>query len=217
MAKKIFLLFILVTLLAGSVFAKGHQDKYQSGSMLLGIDLGTGITPNIYTVTENSIPIGDYGFAFDLGVNFDYYMFKWLSLNSGLFVRPGMYLLLDKPITKAELSATNVTDWAKTPICFTVPVMAHLNVPKLDFLYAGAGVNLNFPVASILDGEPSIDVDTKGSFFLGIPIDIGFDFVKAGGGGSRFIFRVTPEIHHGGGTPVLIGFMWQLYNFRLRK
>ena len=211
MAKKALFVLVLVALLSGSVFAKEHRHK--SGSMLLGIDLGLGITPSISKVREDVIPAKDYAVAFDVGVNFDYYLFPWLSFNSGLFVHSGIYLLLNKPLIL--IGDSNFTDWAKTPVCFTLPIMAHINIPVVEFLYLGAGLTLNFPFRSMLDSEfPT--VDTKGTFFVGIPLDFGFDFVKPGKGGARFFFRLTPEIHEGGGKPVLFGFMWQIYNFKLK-
>jgi hypothetical protein len=47
-----------------------------------------------------------------------------------------------------------------------------------------------------------------------LPIDFGFDFIKAGKGGSRFFFRVTPEFHKNG-TTIPIGFIWQIYNWKI--
>ena len=211
MAKKVLFVLVLVALLAGSVFAQ--SQKHQSGNMLLGIDLGAGFTPNIYKVTKDTIPTGDYAMTFDLGLNFDYYLFRFLSLSSGLFMHSGIYLLWDKPLDL--YGDDSFTDWAKTPICFTLPIMAHINVPVVEWLYLGAGLTLNFPVSSMLDSDLP-NVDTKGTFFLGLPIDLGFDFIKPGKGGSRFFFRITPEIHKGGGKPIIFGFMWQIYNFKLR-
>jgi len=207
MVKKAFLVLILIALLSGTVFAQKHK----SGDMLLGIDLGMGITPSFSKVKNDNIPSGNYAITFDLGLNFDYYLYRWLSLSSGLFMHSGIYLLWDKPF---DIEFQDLTDWAKTPICFTLPVMAHINVPVVEWLYLGAGVTLNFPVASLLDKDVH-DIDTKGKFYLGIPFDLGFDFIKAGKGGSRFFFRVTPEIHKGG-TPILVGFMWQIYNFKIK-
>ena len=209
MVKKGLIVLVLFAFLSGSLFAQKHL----AGDMLLGIDLGMGVTPSISKVGGDSIPSGNYAITFDFGLNFDYYMFKWLSLSSGIFTHAGIYLLWDKPYSLIFLGDDNFTDWAKTPICFTLPIMAHINVPVIEWLYLGAGLTLNFPVSSMLDRDlPGID--TKGDFYLGIPIDLGFDLVKAGKGGSRFFFRVTPEIHKGG-TPILIGFMWQIYNFRI--
>lgn len=209
MAKRVLLVLLLLALLAGAVFS---ESKHKGGDLLLGIDLGFGITPSISKVTEDSVPAGNYAVAFDFGVNLDYYLTSWFSINSGIFTHAGAYLLLNKPLI--YVNDSNFTDWAKTPVCFTVPIMAHINIPVVDFLYLGAGITLNMPVSSMLDSEfPT--VDTKGKFFLGIPIDFGFDFIRSGKGGSRLFFRLTPEIHKGG-TPVLFGLMWQIYNFKIK-
>ena len=215
MAKKVLLLLILVTLLSGSILA-AQEHRHESGNMLLGIDFGLGLTPSFFSAVSatDTIPAGNYAITFDFGVNFDYYLFYWLSFSSGLFSHTGIYLLWDKPLPVD--GDFTLTDWAKTPICFTIPLMAHINIPHVEFLYLGAGLTFNFPVASILDSNSDLgNIDTKGKFFLGLPIDFGFDFVKPGRGGSRFFFRLTPEFHSGG-TPVLVGFIWQFYNFKLR-
>ena len=213
MKKKLLLILILIAIISGGVFA---QNRHNPGEMLLGIDLGLGLTPDFFSITEDSLPIGNYAITFDLGLNFDYYVSYWLSINSGLFAHPGVYLLLNKPLTEENLKDTEVTDWAKTPICLTIPIMAHINVPHVEWLYLGAGLNLNIPVASMLDSVIK-DIDTKGKFFVGIPIDMGFDFIRAAKrGGTRLFFRITPEIHSGG-TPVIIGFMVQPYNFKIVK
>jgi hypothetical protein len=85
-------------------------------------------------------------------------------------------------------------------------------VPKLEWLYTGIGLNLNIPILGMFDsltGE-----NTKGDFFIGLPIDLGFDFIKAGRGGGRFFFRITPEFHENG-TTLPIGFIWQIYNWKI--
>ena len=215
MIKKGLVLLVLIAILAGSVFAGGKQPKHLAGDILLGIDLGLGVTPSIGKIKNDTIPAGNYALAFDIGLNFDYYMFKWLSFNTGAFVHAGAYLFLDDWESNFY-SGKNLTDIAKTPICFTLPIMAHINIPGVSFLYLGAGVTLNFPVSSMLDSEFSA-IDTKGKFFVGIPLDFGFDFVKPGRGGGRFFFRVTPEFHKGGGKPLLVGFMWQIYNCKLHS
>jgi len=211
MTKKILLVLLLVTLLAGGAFAK--ENRHKSGDMLLGIDIGAGVTlKGLKSITDETMPKGYYGIAFDAGLNFDFYLLPWFSLNGGVFVRPGLYVLLN---TNADFGK-DFFDVAKTPICLTFPLMAHFNIPKADFLYLGAGVNLNIPVASISISDGSF----AGKFYLGIPIDFGFDYIKAGKGGGRFFFRVTPEFHFDrddrDGKPVVFSFMWQIYNFKIR-
>ena len=214
------MLLALAALLAGTVFAGGRQPRHYARDMYIGFDLGFALSPNISKLNnENAIPAGDYALVFDAGLNFDYYLFSWLSLNTGFFAHAGIYLLWDKPVYLID--DTNFSDYAKTPICITIPIMAHINIPGPDFLYLGLGVNFNFPVKSMLDKDlPGID--TKGRFFVGLPIDFGFDFIKPGKGGGRFIFRLTPEFHTvkmGGrsysGKPITLGFIWQIYNINI--
>jgi hypothetical protein len=208
MNKKIFLVLIIAMILAGNVFAGGGSDKHKGGDILLGIDLGLGFTPKFFNVFDDPVPEGDYAFTYDFGVNLDYYLFKWLSFNSGLLMHSGFYFF---SYESDKYGDKELSDWVLSPVCFTVPMMIHLNIPVVSFLYLGAGLNLNFPVASIINSDHR---DTKGEFFLGIPIDLGFDFIKPGRGGSRFFFRITPEIHNTG-KPIVFGFMWQIYNFKL--
>ena len=212
MAKKVLLVLVLVALLSGTVFA---ESKHNPGEMLIGINIGLAFTPDFFKITDSSLSRGNYAITYDLGASFDYYIFNWLSVNSGLFIHSGIYLLWDKPYPLEFAKNETFTDWVKTPVCLTLPLMFHVNIPVVDFLYLGAGVNLNLPVGSLIDSN--IGIDTKGKFFLGIPIDFGFDFIKpAKRGGARFFFRVTPEIHSGG-KPVLIGFIVQPYNFKIGR
>jgi len=106
----------------------------------------------------------------------------------------------------------------------TIPFAAHVNIPYVEWLYTGIGLNINIPLFGMLDstindsGGPKIS--TKGKTFVGLPIDLGFDFVKPGRGGARFFFRVTPEFHKVDGVDktfvtVPIGFAWQIWNWKV--
>jgi hypothetical protein len=212
MAKKGLLALVLASVLARGIFAQEDIHKHQSFDMLLGLNSGIGITPNmgeLFSSLNNSrIPSGNYALAYDFGLTYDFYLFNWLSFNTGLLLHPDVYLVLDQDLENVD----NFTDIAATPLCLTIPLAAHINVPKVEWLYAGIGLNLNIPISGIFDGLAGID--TKGDFFAGLPIDIGFDFVKPGRGGGRFFFRITPEFHENG-TAVPIGFIWQIYNWKL--
>ena len=214
MIKKFFLISLLITLLSGNAFTL--DSRHQSGDILLGIDLGLGVTGRFSKITDDVMPKGNYAAIIDAGINVDYYILNWLSVSSGILVRSGIYMLLDMPLTDSNLGAKGLryVDYARTPICLTIPVMTHVNIPHIDFLYLGAGLNLNFPVASWINSDiPGFD--TKGKFFLSIPLDIGIDFVKPGKGGWRLMFRATPEFHKGK-NPILLGFIWQVYNFKIK-
>jgi hypothetical protein len=211
MKRKVFAMVLAVSIGSG-LFAQ----KYEPFDMLVGLNLGMGITPSfsglMMSMSENEIPHGNYALIFDVGLSYDFYLFNWLSFNTGLFFHPDLYIILDQNLKNVE----NFTDVMATPLCLTIPLMAHINVPILDWLYAGIGLSLNFPLVGMLDNvmqDQGVEgFDSKGPFFVGLPIDIGFDFVKAGKGGGRFFIRITPEFHEKG-TTVPIGFMWQINNW----
>ena len=210
MKKKIGLVLLIALLLAGNLYAQ-KANKHEAGNILLGVGIGGGATPNFFTASGDTIKKGNYASVAELGVNLDYYLSSWLSFNTGVFVHLGAYLFLDEELI---LGGLNIMDCFQTPICITVPIMAHINIPKVQWLYLGAGATFNFPISNLTESE-LIGIDNKGTFFLGAPVDLGFDFIKPGRGGMRFFFRVTPEVHREG-TPIIISFMWQTRNFKLK-
>jgi hypothetical protein len=217
---------ILVLVLAVSIGSGLFAQKYQPFDMLIGFNAGLGISPNFFGLIDwassnsnnpgsnSNIPKGNYALIFDVGLSYDFYLFNWLSFNSGLFLHPDIYLILDQDLSTAK----SFSEVMSTPLCLTIPLMAHVNVPMLDWLYAGIGLSFNFPLLGMLDSlvkeKTDQAIDTKGSFFVGLPIDIGIDFVKPDGGGGRFFIRITPEFHEKG-TAVPIGFIWQINNWRI--
>jgi hypothetical protein len=213
MKKKGLLVLVLASVLAGGVFAQETAvHKHQPFDMLLGLNFGIGVSSNLgdlySALNDHYIPEGNYAMMYDFGLTYDFYLFDWLSFNTGLLLHPDVYLILDQDLNNVD----NFTDIAATPLCLTIPLTAHVNIPKVEWLYAGIGLSFNFPIVGLVDGLAGID--TKGDAFVGLPIDIGFDFVKQGGGGGRFFFRFTPEFHEKG-TTVPIGFIWQLYNWKI--
>ncbi|MDR0375391.1 MAG: hypothetical protein LBH85_06670 [Treponema sp.] len=217
MTKKGLLALVLASALAGGVFAREGDEKpaagkHQSFDMLIGLNFGVGVTPNMgdlySSISDGRIPKGNYAMIYDFGLTYDFYLFNWLSLNTGLLFHPDIYLILNQDLRDSD----NFTDIAASPVCLTIPLAAHVNVPKVEWLYAGIGLNLNFPIAGMFDGLAGID--TKGDFFVGLPIDIGFDFVRPGRGGGRFFVRITPEFHEKGSVAP-IGFIWQIYNWKI--
>jgi hypothetical protein len=217
MAKKHVLVLALVVFLSGSLFAQ-KQNKHEAGDMLIGGGFGAGFSPNIFRMPadmSNSeyIAKGNYANTFELGVHFDYYLNSWLSFNTGISLKSGTYIFKDQDYylpANVEMDELEFMSdvFTKTPILFTVPIMAHINFPFAQWFYAGTGVQLNFPLMETLD-KPRSD------FFIGVPIDLGLDFIKAGRGGMRFFFRVTPEFHEGK-VVAPIGFNWQFVNFKVR-
>jgi len=221
------LLVLLLSVLPAGIFAR--ENRHQGGDMLIGINFGFGITPNFFNLfTENKIPKGNYGLVLELGGTVDYYLFNWLSFNSGLLIRPGLYLLEDATYFNRPAGMPTWVGWprdrawykgSQIPLSLTIPLMFHVNIPLLDILYVGAGVNFNIAVTNWFTPpkEPGMpdNINFKGeNFFIGIPIDIGVDFIKSGRGGSRLLFRINPEFRERG-TPVLLGILWQIYNFKV--
>jgi hypothetical protein len=103
----------------------------------------------------------------------------------------------------------------------TIPLQAHVNVPRAEWFYAGLGIAFNIPLFSPFEktadffGLSNEDMpNLKGAFFVSLPIDVGFDFLKAGEGGGRLFLRFTPTFIDGN-TLLPIGFIWQIYNFRI--
>ena len=216
--KNLVLVLFMVVLLAGRAFAQ-EENKHQSGDVLIGLNFGFGITPNMFGFFKNldagKIPQGNYAYIIDFGITGDFYIFNWLSVNTGLLLHHDIYVLLDRDIS----GDYGISDIAMAPLCLTIPISAHVNIPKVEWLYAGIGLNLNIPLMGMFDSTVKsirgIDVDTKGDFFVGMPIDFGFDFIRPGKGGARFFFRITPEFHKKG-TTVPIGFIWQIWNWKVK-
>ena len=210
MKNKLFGLAILaIALILGMTGTRAfaQEEKHQQFDVLMGLNFGMGITPNVGRLFSGDIPSGNYALTFDFGLTGDFYIFNWLSLNTGLLLHPDIYLTLDR-----DVEVDNFKDIAAAPLCLTVPLMVHVNIPRAEWLYMGIGLNFNFPITGMFDSIA--DVDTKGNFFVGLPIDLGFDFVQPGSGGVRFFFRVTPEFHeYGKALPV--GFVWQIWNWKL--
>jgi len=210
--------------------AEVKQHRHQPFDVLVGLNGGFGITPSFFELIGNlasgsgNIKLGNYALTMDFGLTGEFYLFPWLSFNTGLFLHPDFYLLLEKDFAIG------------IPICLTIPIGVHVNVPYVEWLYAGIGLSLNIPLFSPFDDlmkqlpdlakdltqeYSGIDLNNlKGDFFVGLPIDIGFDFFsdkKPGRkeGGMRFFFRITPEFHNNGMTTVPIGFVWQVWNFNV--
>jgi len=220
MAKRFFLVFtltvfILIFVLTGSVFS-AEQPRHQRGDMYAGLNLGVGFTPSLFNTISvgDSFPRGTYALTFDLGMSYDYYQTGWLSFSAGLSAHFGMYAFLPSPMQVGP--NVGFQDIAAIPASLTIPLSAHINVPYLDFLYAGIGVSLNVPVFSLLaSDDPESIRQLEEDVFLGMPIDIGFDLMSEDSGGMRIFFRITPEIHRNG-TVVPIGFVWQIFNLKIR-
>jgi hypothetical protein len=217
MKKKLVLVLLMVVLLAGGAFAQ-EENIHQPRDVLIGLNFGLGITPNMFEPFRNMGEISQRNYAIicDFGITVDFYRFNWLSVNTGLLLHPDIYAL-------DQDSSNDYIYSDAEPLCLTIPIAAHVNIPKAEWLYVGIGLSLNIPLFGMFDYTRNSS-GNRGEFFLGLPIDFGFDFIKSGngfdltkpgGGGARFFFRITPEFHERG-TTVPIGFIWQIWNWKVR-
>jgi hypothetical protein len=215
--KKAILILLLIALVMGGAFAQKHE----AGDHLLGINLGFGFGANIFGLhdSDGNLNDGAYNvFTTDFGLSYDFYALNWLSVGTGVIFRTEINGFVDSTNDSAKLS-----DIITCPVLLTIPVMAHFNIPGAQWLYLGAGATFNIPMFSLLDAAFTSASrrflgDTRGKLFFGVPIDVGFDFVrsKPRRGGMRLFFRLTPEFHeHGTTWPLTL--TWQIWNFQLNK
>jgi hypothetical protein len=250
-------IFILMMLLLGSViFAQGTMivveetpaaakqaesgqkvtkklHRHNSFDMLLGINVGLGAgwsgnkLPDILWTDEVDVKKGDVNMAASVGLNYDLYFFHWLSISTGISLRPMLAVVLreDKIPFRLGDQADDSTVIIRNPVSLTFPLQFHINVPFAEWLYLGAGVNINIPVENFNLLSSLIKYDEgsakRGVTFFSIPIDIGFDSIKPGKGGSRFFFRYErsylDSLSFLDSDAIIntYGFIWQLHNFKL--
>jgi hypothetical protein len=123
-------------------------------------------------------------------------------VSTGLYIQGVIYINAED-LSEEEDRA--LSDVIRTPVCLTIPLHVHVNVPRLEWLYLGLGVNFNIPFFSIMDiTVVRLIGDTAGGFFISLPIDIGLDF-----GGSRFAFKVTPHFFNKDTVPITFGHVFQ--------
>ena len=196
--KKTFVFLMFVTVLAASVFAQDEpeeaaQKKHQFPDNYFGVSIGAA-----------GMKTGEHGiFTVDFGVSYGFYLHEWVSINTGLFFHTELYSE-DNLLTDSEPMLT--------PLCFTIPFGIHFNVPKFEWLYTGLNVAINIPIADFRSGDQ--DALSGNNVFISLPVDLGFDFIKPGTGGSRVFLRITPTFHKGG-IAVPVGFVWQIYNWKV--
>jgi len=205
MFKKWVILFIILILFTGNAFSQEQENehKYNKGNVLLGFEIGLGLTQNIFPsffklFFEEEVQKGNYSMFNEVGLNYNIYFSNYLSLSTGFLFRPEMYLLLDN-----DLEEKRFIDIAEVGIFFIIPILFHVNILHAEWLYLGSGVKLHAPMITLLNNE----------FFFSIPLELGFDFIKPGKGGSRFILKVIPEFHQNGITWPF-GMSYQ-YNWRI--
>jgi hypothetical protein len=260
--KKMGLVLFLAMLVAGGVFAQDAAHKHSAGDMLLGLnwsffgammntdpmgafsDVGNELD---FTVEENSpgeFSVGAFVdlpkfFAtariFNLGLSYEYYVFHWMSVGTGLGFGPEVNV-----VTKGGSHGITVTGEAtedaaqeaainkalevvhvQAGLFLTVPFNVHFNIPKVEWLYGGLGVEIHIPVSDAgLDSLIGADIaeylpggSIKGKTFVSMPIDLGFDFSRIKKNGkprrSRLLFRVEPEFFGDGFMSFPVSLVWQ--------
>jgi hypothetical protein len=240
--KRVAGLLLLVLFFSAAAFAQRERThKYEPFDMLIGINLGGSIgiggkiLEPVKSEDDTTIRFGD-GYitgSNDIGLTCDFYIFNWLSVNTGLLLHPQINVIWKKEYNNATKKETASTSWDDTtqeddevglqdvmqlPLCLTIPLQAHINVPRAEWFYVGIGMNINIPIAGLFDRTAEFVgaemPDTKGDVFISLPIDLGFDFIKPMDNGGRLFFRMTPSFIQKQ-TLWSYGFIWQIYNFRI--
>jgi len=207
--KKLFIFLMCVAILATSVFAQNEEEsigennqlkKHQFLDQYFGLNIGA-----------SGMRTSGHGiFTANLGVNYDFYLHEWVSLNTGFLLHTEFYF---------NHNLLTNHDPMVIPMCFTIPFGVYINIPKVEWLYTGVSVAVNIPIANLQSPKfvtqpEKQNVFGDSSVFISLPIDLGFDFIKHGRGGTRALIRVSPTFHKGGIT-VPVGFVWQIYNWKV--
>ncbi|GHV84189.1 hypothetical protein AGMMS50212_15290 [Spirochaetia bacterium] len=190
------------------------SHRHNPFDMLVGIGFGVG---GFGQGDVTALKKGNLIVAATFGANYDFYLTSWFSLNSGFFFKPQVSAVLKEDVDKNDPNnlTKDFSDVIRSPLLLTIPFQFHINIPKVEWLYAGAGVSLNIPVAAMIPKGTLNGIDTKGDFFVSVPIDLGFDFIKPDSGGGRFFFRFEPSFINSSTVLTPIGFIWQFYNWRV--
>jgi hypothetical protein len=179
----------------------------------------------------------------NLGISYEYYIFHWISVGTGLGFGPEVNVATQGGTTKETLTGT--IDYAKTEeavkdaakqaainkalevvhvqagLFLTIPFNVHINIPKVEWLYGGLGVEIHIPVSDAgFDALVGADIakylpggSIKGKTFVSMPIDIGFDFSRIKSNGkpamSRLFFRIEPEFLGEGLMSLPVSLVWQ--------
>jgi len=171
----------------------------------------------------------------NLGLSFEYYIFHWMSVGTGLGFGPEVNVVTKGGRHGITVNSASTEDAAmqdainkalkvvhvQAGLFLTMPFNVHFNIPKVEWLYGGLGVEIHIPVSDAgLDSLIGADItkylpggSIKGKTFVSMPIDIGFDFsrVKANGkdARSRLLFRIEPEFFGNGLMSLPISLVWQ--------
>ena len=198
--KRMFGILILIAVITSAIFARDESpDTLQNKRQPLDNYLGPGLGMGGMKLNDGAI------FTIDFGISYDFYLLSWLSINTGIYAHQEIYH--NQPSDDKRIVPKG------NPFCFTIPFGIHINIPKAEWLYTGFNIGLNIP---IFDIERSTDLEayTKDDFFVSLPVDLGFDLIRPGKGGSRVFFRITPAFHKGG-IALPIGLVWQIHNWKI--
>ncbi|GHV62734.1 hypothetical protein AGMMS49587_10470 [Spirochaetia bacterium] len=209
MKKKGVLVLLFAIFIAGGVFAQDKATKphkHEAFDMLLGIGMGLDLG---FKLEEGN---NSLQFDFNAGVNYDFYVFPWLSASTGLMFGPSI---------SASIGDSDVG--VNGGIYMTLPLSVHFNIPYVEWLYLGVGAGFNIPIATLGD---TFGIPAK--YYTSLPIDFGFDFAKTEKrAGGRFIFKIIPNFQtlpgtdYSGNTTTVhktimtYGFVWQFYNWKI--
>jgi len=207
--KKLFTIMISFAVLAAPVFGQDESENIAENNQLKKHQF----LDNYFGVSAGAagMKTADNGiFTAHFGVTYGFYLHEWVSINTGLLFHTEIY-------SNQNLLTNN--EPMVTPLCFSIPIGVHFNIPKAEWLYTGVSVNINIPIANLRSSWAAAkpeerDVFKENHVFISLPFDLGFDFIKPGKGGSRAFIRVTPTFHKSG-IIVPIGFVWQIYNWKV--
>ena len=199
--KKLTGLAIIFIALASFVYAEEEDNKsaakHEAFSQFFGLNLsGAAMKLNdgeIYTAS--------------FGISYDFYFLSWLSINSGILFHQEIYTR--QPTDNSRFVPEG------NPFCFTIPIGIHFNIPKAEWIYTGVSFAFNIPISNA-NSPDAKDFYKQSDIFCSLPIDLGFDFIKAGKGGSRLFLKVTPTFYNSG-IAFPAGIVWQVYNWRIFK
>ncbi|GHV79959.1 hypothetical protein AGMMS49944_17500 [Spirochaetia bacterium] len=264
MKRKWVSVLVLAMMVAGGVFAQEGDatHKHSAGDMLLGLNwgfLGTMMNTDPvaafsdvassldFNVNQNSPTDFSINATIDLpkffttarilnlGLSYEYYVFHWMSVGTGLGVSPEVNVVTkggrtgisvtgattEDAATEAAISKAMEVVHVQAGLFLTIPFNVHFNIPKVEWLYAGLGAEIHIPVSDLgLDDIIGADIakylpggSIMGKTFVSMPIDLGFDFSRIKKNGkparSRLLLRVEPEFFGDGMVSLPLSLVWQ--------
>ncbi|MDR0538914.1 MAG: hypothetical protein LBG74_00200 [Spirochaetaceae bacterium] len=212
--KKLIFFAILTNALALPVFARNVEHNHKPFDMYLGLSLGLA---GMYDGEPFEFKKGSAVFTVDFGFMYDIYVASCLSFSAGVFLHNHTSLYVKDDLSKISITdIPSLVQMLQSPMCITVPLMAHLNIPPIEWLYVGAGFSINVPFYDMLQAEFKKNQLYKDflafesiSMFMAVPIHIGFEFFKPDSNISRFYFTITPTFIPKQKTFLPVGIVYQ--------